>query len=87
MLKIYFRCFVINELAIWLILLPIAFFVIGKVINNIIRQSFFELLYGYKPDFHMFVKNNFILKRMPVAYNKVEKLESLRKQINGRLKM
>ncbi len=80
-LKTYLRYFVADEPVIWPTLLPIAFFAIGKVINNIIRQSPFELLYGYRPDFHMFVKNNFTLKGMLTAYDRIKKLKLLKEQI------
>ncbi len=79
MLKTYFRYFIINKLTIWLILLFITFFAINKAINNIIKQSSFKLLYNYRPDFHIFVKDNFTLKRMLIIYNKVKKLKLLKK--------
>ncbi len=50
-----------------------------KVINNIIKQSFFELLYNYKSDFYIFVKDNFTLKGILITYNKVKKLKLLKK--------
>ncbi len=74
----YLRCFVDSEQTNWPQLLPQAYFAINSAINSTTGKSPFEALYGYIPEFRLFVEDNFTLKGVPAVQERLRKLQTIR---------
>jgi hypothetical protein len=80
-IECYLRCYTGNNEVIWPKLLPQAFYAMNSAVNSTTGFSPFETLYGFKPEFRLFVEDHLTLKGVPAIQDRIQKLDSLRESL------
>ena len=81
----YLRTFVDAEQAQWANHLSLTEFVYNNAKHSFIEEFSFFLMYGYHSKIHYEVENNFTVKGMPEAKNRIRRLHEMRNLLTQRL--
>lgn len=83
-IETYLRCYAAEQPELWPNLVQLAFYAINSAVNATIGISPFEALYGYQPDFHAFVEDDFPREGAPAVRDRLSKLDTLRQEMRER---